>query len=68
MNAGVGLSYDGFTPVDNTCGPAPKLKVVYPTDLDTLYDDVLAIEGDIGREFSIEVRYDFHIHHTHALF
>lgn len=53
--ARVGLSYDAFTANDNTCGPAPKLKVVKPTDLDTLFDDVLAIEGVIAREISLEV-------------
>lgn len=48
----LGLKWDDFVLTDNTCAPAPRLRVVPPRDLDTLADDVVAIEA--GAERSLE--------------
>ena len=42
----LGLRWSDFTETDNTCGPAPPLTVTRPADLDTLADDVRALEGE----------------------
>jgi hypothetical protein len=41
--------------VDNTCGPEPTLRLTRPTDLDTLYDDLIAVQNGFSREVAIEV-------------
>jgi violaxanthin de-epoxidase len=41
-----GLRWSDFVETDNTCGPAPPLRVTRPADLDTLADDVRALEGE----------------------
>eukprot|EP00854_Cymbomonas_tetramitiformis_P001402 gene1402-2004_t len=46
----VGLNYDDFEATDNTCGPEPPLKVVVPTDLDVLADDIIALEKEAINE------------------
>ena len=42
----LGLRWSDFVETDNTCGPAPPLTVTRPADLDTLADDVRALEGE----------------------
>lgn len=42
----VGLRWSDFVETDNTCGPAPPLQLTRPADLDTLADDVRALEGE----------------------
>ena len=49
----VGLRWSDFVETDNTCGPAPPLQLTRPADLDTLADDVRALEGDA--ENAVEV-------------
>jgi hypothetical protein len=44
MGAGLGLDYNAFAATDNTCKPAPPLKLTKVSDLDTLFDDVFAVE------------------------
>jgi violaxanthin de-epoxidase len=41
----LGLRWSDFVETDNTCGPAPPLAVTTPADLDTLVDDVRALEA-----------------------
>jgi len=48
--ARAGLDFSQFTPVDNKCGPQPPLMLTRPTDLDTLFDDVIAVEKAIVNE------------------
>jgi len=55
----VGLDFNAFTMNNNKCEPAPPLNLKTlkkPTDLDTLYDDVIAVEKGIVREIEIEVK------------
>lgn len=54
--ARLNLDFDAFTENDNTCAPAPPLRLVKPTDLDTLFDDVLAVETGIVKEVATEVK------------
>lgn len=51
-----GLDFDKFVDVDNTCGPEPTLRLTRPTDLDTLYDDLIAVQNGFSREVAIEVK------------
>ena len=51
--AKLGLRWSDFRETDNTCGPAPPLEVTRPADLDTLADDVRALEG--AAEAEVEV-------------
>jgi len=48
------VAWDKFTVTDNTCLPEPAPKIVVPSDLDTLADDVREAE----REFVIDLRQD----------
>lgn len=52
----VGLRFEDFQMTDNSCPPAPALRVVPPADLDTLADDVVALEaqGERGLEASLQ--------------
>lgn len=54
--AGLGLDYNAFTPTDNTCKPAPPLRVTKVSDLDTLLDDVRAVERGVVNEVEKEVK------------
>ena len=57
--AKAGLRWSDFVETDNTCGPAPPLAVTRPADLDTLADDVRALEGDVeGAAEVIEAEID----------
>ena len=48
------VKWDKFVVTDNTCGPEPTPRIVAPSDLDTLADDVAEAE----REFVIDLRKD----------
>ncbi len=52
----LGLRWADFEQTDNTCAPEPKLAVVPPADLDTLADDVRALESEAeeGLEDSLQ--------------
>jgi violaxanthin de-epoxidase len=43
----VGVKWSDFVITDNSCKPAPELKLTRPTDLDTLADDARVLEKDI---------------------
>jgi violaxanthin de-epoxidase len=45
----VGVKFSDFVVTDNSCKPEPPLTVTKIADLDTLGDDVLAVEQDLGR-------------------
>ena len=51
--AKLGLRWSDFVETDNTCGPAPPLAVTRPADLDTLADDVRALEGEAVAEAEV---------------
>ena len=46
----VGVKWSDFVITDNSCKPAPELKLTKPTDLDTLVDDAEVIEKDIEKD------------------
>ena len=52
----LGLRWSDFVLTDNSCPPAPRLRVVAPPDLDTLADDLVAVENgaEQGLENSLE--------------
>jgi len=52
----LGLDYNAFTPTDNTCKPAPPLRLTKVSDLDTLLDDVVAVERGVVNEVIKEER------------
>jgi len=47
LSAKVGVKWSDFSVTDNSCKPAPPLRLARPGDLDTLADDALVIEKDI---------------------
>jgi hypothetical protein len=55
-DAGLGLDYNAFTRTDNTCKPAPPLRLTKVSDLDTLFDDVIAVERGVLNEVKTEVK------------
>ena len=46
----VGVKFSDFVVTDNSCKPAPELRFSKIADLDTLGDDVLVAEREIGRD------------------
>jgi len=46
----VGVKWSDFVITDNSCKPAPELRLTKPTDLDTLADDAVVIEKDLAKE------------------
>lgn len=46
----VGVKWSDFVITDNSCKPAPELKLTKPTDFDTLVDDAEVIEKDIEKD------------------
>ena len=52
----VGVDWNDFVITDNSCKPAPELKIIAPTDLDTLADDAVAVEKDLEKEVQLVER------------
>ena len=46
----VGVKFSDFVVTDNSCKPAPELRLSKIADLDTLGDDVLVAERELGRD------------------
>jgi len=47
----VGVKFSDMIITDNSCKPAPELKLSKVTDLDTLGDDIVVVERKVGRDF-----------------
>ena len=52
----VGVDWNDFVITDNSCKPAPELKIIAPTDLETLADDAVAVEKDLEKEVQLVER------------
>jgi len=52
----VGVNWNDFVITDNSCKPAPELKITAPKDLDTLADDAAVVEKDLEKEVQLVER------------
>lgn len=47
----VGVKFSDMIVTDNSCKPEPELKLSKIADLDTLGDDIVVVEREVGRDF-----------------
>ena len=49
----VGVKFSDMIVTDNSCKPEPELRITRPADLDTLGDDFIAVEREVGKDFRL---------------